>query len=343
MYKEVSIIDVLNINNIPIIDVRSPSEFKAGHIPGALNLPLFTDEERKNVGITYKHQGKKEAMLTGLSMVGPRLRSMVETSYSLAKKKELLVHCWRGGQRSKSVAWLLQNSGLEISLLKEGYKAYRNFIHIFFESNKFKLVVLGGRTGTGKTQIIRELKLNNEQIIDLEKLAHHKGSAFGWIGEEEQETNEQFENNLFQELYRLDKNRIIWFENESKTIGRNYIPDSLWKKMKISPLINIEIGLELRLQNLIDCYNVKNKDALIISFEKIVKRLGHECANNAIELLRNNEFYEAAKIALSYYDKCYDYNLKENISPEIYNLKFEYINFKNIALELIKFKNKQFE
>ena len=325
-----------------MIDVRSPSEFSAGHIPGALNIPLFSDDERAQVGITYKQKGKEPAVLLGLEFVGPRLKSMVEQANEYAKENKLIIHCWRGGQRSQSVAWLFQNAGLNIAVLKNGYKAYRNFIHNFFENQRFHFLVLGGRTGSAKTIILREMKEMNEQVLDLEALAHHKGSAFGWIGEQDQETNEQFENNLFHYLYALNTEIIIWMENESRMIGRNYIPENLWAKMKISPLVNIELNLEDRLKHLVTCYDLNDQEALIHSFEKIVSRLGHEHAKTAIDLVKENKFKEAAQIALKYYDKCYDYNLTETKSPEIHTLLFEGMNIAEIAKELIQLKLKHF-
>ncbi len=339
----ISVQQYLDSSDMPLIDVRSPSEYQSGHIPRAINIPLLSDEDRAKVGISYKHNGKKQAMLVGLSLVGPKLRSIVEKVSAESNSQNLILHCWRGGQRSKNMAWLLQTAGFQISLLENGYKAYRNYIHEYFETTAFRFVVLGGKTGSAKTQILNRLKILGEQIIDLEALARHKGSAFGWIGELDQNTNEQFENNLFEDLYPLNHSKIIWVENESKTIGRNYIPESLWFKFKKAPLINLKIELGQRLDHLIHCYNILDQKALIHSFEKIIKRLGYENCNKAMEYIKSGNYEEAAKIALLYYDKCYEYNLKENKSPEIHNLKFDHLDINKISLELVKFKNEYFE
>jgi tRNA 2-selenouridine synthase len=341
-YKQITVTELISTSNIQIVDVRSPAEFKAGHIPNAINMPLFSDEERAQVGTTYKQKSKQEAILLGLEIVGPRMKQMVEHASGIAKDNKLIVHCWRGGQRSNSVAWLLHNAGLEVAVLNKGYKAYRNYIHDFFEQTAFRFLILGGRTGSAKTSVLREMIKMGEQVLDLEALAHHKGSAFGWIGEQAQETNEQFENNLFHALNDLNAENSIWIENESKTIGRNYIPENLWKKLKSSPLINIELEMNERLNHLVACYDLNDKVALINSFEKIVKRLGHENAKAAMDLVNENKFAEAAQIALTYYDKCYDYNLKENKSPEIHTLHFDRMNIPEIAKELIHFKHEHF-
>lgn len=325
-----------------MVDVRSPVEFKAGHIPNAFNLPLFTDDERTQIGICYKQQGKQKATILGIEFVGPRLKSMVDQAIQLSNDNRLILHCWRGGQRSQSLAWLLEKADLEVTVIKDGYKAFRNLMHEVYDQQKFKFLVLGGRTGSGKTNILQSIQNLNEQVLDLEKLAHHKGSAFGWIGENEQETNEQFENNLFYELYNLNHDKIIWLENESRTIGRNYIPQNLWKKIKAAPLINISLNMEERLNHLITCYDFNNTESLIESFKKIEKRLGHERTKKAIDLVLENKFKEAAQIALFYYDECYDYNLKENMSPEIHSFEYDVLDATSIANHLVQFKKNRY-
>lgn len=325
-----------------IIDVRSPIEFKQGHIPGAYNLPLFNDQERHDIGLVYKKNGPKEAMLLGLQYVGPKLRYFVEEVSQLKKDKSFLVHCWRGGKRSKSMAWLVANAGFEINLLHGGYKAYRQMQMDFYMENTFKIIILGGRTGTAKTQLLHALEKQGEQIIDMEALAHHKGSAFGGIGEPEQETNEQFENNLFSTIAGLDYERWIWIENESRTIGRNYIPELFWKHIKAASLINVERDLLFRINHLMSLYQKEDDRALISSFEKIRKRLGHEAAQNAIDFITDHNYEAAAQIALNYYDKCYDYNLETNGSPKIIKMQFADQANEAVIDALLNYKRKYF-
>jgi tRNA 2-selenouridine synthase len=334
--------EILSQQHLPLLDVRSPIEFNAGHIPHAINLPLFTDEERASVGTLYKEKGSYQAILLGLEFAGKKLKQLVETAVELSAGKPIYIHCWRGGQRSKSVAWLFDNAGLNVSVLSSGYKSYRQYIHEYFARDDFQFLVLSGRTGSAKTIILQKMKEMNEQVLDLESLADHKGSAFGWIGEKEQPTNEQFENNLFTELSAFDLSKPIWIENESRTIGKTFIPEMLWSTIKISPLINIKIPDEDRLQHLLTCYDIRDKKGLIISFEKIVKRLGHEQTQKAIELIDKGNLKDAAEIALRYYDKCYDYNLNENKSPEIHHLNFNKLDVNAIATSLINYKNQHF-
>jgi tRNA 2-selenouridine synthase len=167
---------------IPFVDVRTPSEFSKGHIPGAINIPLFSDEERSVVGTVYKREGEREAVLKGLSFVGPKMTAMLDRGIDLAgNKRQLGVYCWRGGRRSASMAWLFSQGDIKCSLLAGGYKNYRT--HVLDEFGKERnIIIVGGMTGSGKTEILKEIDLMGEQVIDLEGIANHRGSAFGAIG-----------------------------------------------------------------------------------------------------------------------------------------------------------------
>lgn len=324
--------------DLPLLDVRTPAEFADGHIPGAQNIPLFSNEERAEVGTVYKKQGPDAALKLGLEYVGPKMRAIAESASQIAVDGALAVHCWRGGKRSESVAWLLDFSGLEVTILNGGYKAYRNHALDSISNTDFDLIVLGGRTGSAKTAILHELKRLGEQVIDLERLANHKGSAFGWIGEDEQPTTQQFENELFDALRGLDPQRRIWVENESKSIGRVFIPDGFWSKMKSATLVHLEVPLEHRVRHLVSLYaGEEDREALVHSFRKIERRLGGQNLNIAIEAVEVGDYEEAARIALIYYDKTYDYNLENNNSPQINVIDTGEMNIEEIALHLQSF------
>ena len=327
--------------NRVILDVRTPAEFLQGHIPGAVNFPLFTNEERVVVGTLYKQHSPEEAYLKGLEFVGVKMRSFVERAKALAPEKKLGIHCWRGGKRSQSMAWLLRNAGFDVLTLQGGYKAYRNYVLAEFENSDYNIIILGGRTGCAKTTILHELQKLDEQIIDLEGIANHKGSAFGWIGEELQPSTEYFENILLYELQKLDSKKRIWVENESRGIGKIFIPQSFWKKMKAAALINIERPLDIRVQHLVDTYTHESKEDLLVAFQKIKKRLGGQNLKMAEAAVKENHFAAAAKIALHYYDKTYQHNLEKNISPQIFNINYTNKNTKEIAEDLILFCNQK--
>lgn len=317
-----------------VLDVRSPGEYAHGHIPGAVSFPLFSDEERAAVGTAYKQKSKELAMELGLEYVGPKMADFVRRAKKLAPQRQLAVHCWRGGQRSGSMAWLLRQAGFDVVTLEGGYKNYRCAVLDGFLKVKFPLLILGGRTGTGKTKVLWALQSLGEQVLDLERLANHKGSAFGFIGEPPQPKVEQFENDLSQALQKFDLSRRIWVENESRSIGRIYVPDDFWAQMKAAPLLHLEIPQAARIQNLLDDYVLTDKDDLRAAFLKIEKKLGGQHLKSALEALDRDDFASAASIALGYYDKTYQHGLDTNQSPDIQVLKFDHGVPSKIAEEL---------
>ena len=314
-----------------ILDVRAPGEYFQGHIPQALSFPLFSNEERAAVGTLYKQVGKEEAMELGLRFVGPKMESFVKQAKALAPNRRLAVHCWRGGQRSGSMAWLFRQAGFDVVTLEGGYKAYRHLVLDGLAMTDLKLIILGGRTGSGKTKILHALRELGEQIIDLEGLAHHKGSAFGFIGEAPQPTVEQFENELFASVAPMHTSRRVWVENESRSIGRIYIPDSFWSKMKIAPLVIIEIPDEARIEHLLADYVLTDRDELVLAFQKIASKLGGQHLKTALEALQQDDFGAAAHIALTYYDKTYQFGLDSSSSSNVRRLSFEHGNAVEIA------------
>ena len=194
-----------------MLDVRSPGEFARGHIPGAHNLPLFSDEERAAVGTLYKHQGRRAAVRHGLELVGSRLVPLAEQAAALARGANLRVHCWRGGLRSSSTAWLLDTYDLPCTLLDGGYKSFRRWLRQALAQPQ-PVVLLGGHTGSGKTEVLHALRVAGAQVLDLEGLAHHRGSSFGGLGQPRQPTTEQFENDIAMALQAVSPQRVLWVE-----------------------------------------------------------------------------------------------------------------------------------
>jgi tRNA 2-selenouridine synthase len=323
-------------NTRVLLDVRSPGEFAKGHIPGALSFPLFSDEERAEVGTCYKQTGPEAALQLGLQYVGPKMAGFVAQAGALAAHRRIAVHCWRGGNRSQSMAWLLRMAGFDVITLQGGYKSYRNFVLGFFPRPQFQLKVLGGPTGSGKTKILHALQRLGEQILDLEALAHHKGSAFGSIGEAPQPTPEQFENDLQHDLEQLDPTRVVWIENESRSIGRVYVPDSICAQMKISPLLHIQIPEDARIQNLLQDYTHSDQNALRESFLKIDTKLGGLNLKTALEALDAGDYATAARIALWYYDKTYHYGLQQHPPALVAVYSFDHGDPDRIAQTLIE-------
>lgn len=319
-----------------LLDVRAPGEYEQGHIPGAVSFPLFSDSERADVGRTYKQIGQEEALELGLRIVGPKLEGFVKQAKLLAPGRKIALHCWRGGQRSGSMAWLLRQAGFDVVTLEGGYKSYRRHVQQGLEQTPLKLWILGGKTGAGKTKILHALRALGEQVIDLEEIARHKGSAFGFIGEKQQPSVEQFENELFECVLHQDSSRRTWVENESRSIGRVFIPAGFWEKMRTAPLVVVDIPEALRIQNLLLEYAQANPAELESAFRKIASKLGGLSLRTALEALGSGNLAEAARIALVYYDKTYQFGLDSSNSPEIHRLQFERADTEEIANALMQ-------
>lgn len=302
---------VSECSGVPVIDVRSPGEYLHAHIPGAINIPLFTDEQRKEIGILYKQQGKQKAIKRGLDFFGAMMRGHVEALEDHFKQHkinhhQIVVHCWRGGMRSAAMAWLFDLYGYDVKLIVGGYKAFRGWSLQQFHKS-YSINILGGYTGSAKTEVLHEMKNVGASIIDLEGLAGHKGSAFGGIGKPEQPTQEMFENKLALELFSQSKDASspIWLEDESQRIGRINIPHPLWQQLRKSPLYFMEIPFEERLDFISTHYGKHNKEQLIEATERIQKRLGPNETKTTIQYLIEGNTEKAFELLLQYYDKTY--------------------------------------
>jgi tRNA 2-selenouridine synthase len=291
--------------DVPVLDVRSPGEYAQGHFPGAISFPLFSDSERAEVGTLYKQVDPQSAFLKGLEIVGPKMAGFVRDALTLAPGKRVVLYCWRGGKRSGSMAWLLEAAGFEVFVLKGGYKAFRQAL-VAGQWNIPLLQVLGGLTGSGKTEILGILRNKGEMVLDLEAEAKHKGSAFGNIGEPPQPTQEQFENNLFVLLYGLSKlQKRVWVEDESKAIGRLRIPAHLFEVIRDSPHVFLEVPLPQRLDHILAQYGTASVEILEVAIQKLAKRLGGLRLKEALLALNQNNLRQAAVLTLEYYDKAY--------------------------------------
>ena len=329
----------------PLIDVRSPDEYYKGNLPNSINIPLFDNEERSIIGTIYKNYGREKAVIKGLEFLANKIDNMVNNlikaidiyksnnNNSKLEESIIKIYCARGGMRSLSISWLLEKYNLKNITLKGGYKTYRKWTLDSFNKN-WELVVLGGKTGTGKTKLLKLLNENNFQIIDLEGLACHRGSTFGGLGMNKQPSNEQFENLIAEELRRFTKNKKIFIEAESANIGKCKIPHEFFSQMKTAERIEIVRSESNRLEELIKTYSVFKEKELIEAVLRIKKRLGPQRTKKAIESIKNKDWKSVCKSVLEYYDKCYEY---EKIGKN----NFKTINLTNvldnqIALKLIE-------
>lgn len=308
---------VRQAKNAIVIDVRSPKEFEHAHIPGTYSLPLFNDEERAQVGTTYKQKSREAAIKLALPFFGKKMKGFVEQVENWValfekdhpgKKPTLIVHCWRGGMRSGAVSWLLDLYGFKVLQLIGGYKSYRNWVLSQFQQN-YSLNVLGGYTGSGKTETLLALEKIKKNIIDLEGLAHHKGSAFGALGQAVQPSQEMFENKLAAALFAIKDNATsIWVEDESQRIGTVIVPTAFFQQMRNSVCYFLTIPFEERLQFILLHYGNFDKEALSNATLRIQKRLGGLETKNTIAFINEGNMEAAFKILLQYYDKWYKKN-----------------------------------
>ncbi|MFM9983984.1 MAG: tRNA 2-selenouridine(34) synthase MnmH, partial [Flavobacteriales bacterium] len=299
--------DMLRHSRALLVDVRSPKEFSHSHIPGAVNLPLLNDEERHIVGLTYKENGSDKAVEKGFELVGGKFADYIREARSISQKREIVVYCWRGGMRSNIMAWVLELAGLPVSLIEGGYKQFRRTVLEDLTSPR-NWIVVSGKTGTGKTEILHELANLGENVLDLEMLAHHKGSAFGALGQARQPSIEQFENKIAVSLAQL-KEGPIWVEDESRWIGGIKIPDAIYQAMRTSRTLAISRHDDIRKQRILNEYGIFPKEQLAERTSQLQKRLGGDRMQLALEKLDAGDLHGWLDILMPYYDKMYTYGL----------------------------------
>ena len=340
---------VLKLDKTSLFDVRSPSEYNHAHIPGAKLLSIFSDDERKIVGTLYKQESREKAIKIGLEIFGKKTVQLLEYADSILLQntivtKEITIYCWRGGMRSSAMAWLFDLYGYKVNLIIGGYKSYRIWALQQFE-NEYQLNIISGYTGSNKTGIIHELKKQNEPVIDLEKLAEHKGSAFGNLDLVPQPSQEYFENILALELFKLNLShpkKSIWLEDESQRIGQVNIPTSFFKLMRSSPILFITVPFELRLNHIIEGYGKFEKEKLINAIIRIKKKLGGLETKQTINFLLEDDVKSCFSELLKYYDKQYIKGRakRDNIENGITQLFYKTTQAQLNAKDLINYVTK---
>jgi len=307
---DISVVNPTAAKTQLIIDVRSPKEFTFGHIPGAINIPLLDDDERVQVGTMYKTRGRTEAVQLGFELVGSRFAGFAQQARALAEDRQALVYCWRGGMRSEIMTWVFGLAGVRAVRVTGGYKAWRNVCLDLF-SRSWKVNLISGPTGSGKTELLLALTAMNEQIIDFEALACHRGSAFGGLGLGAQPTQAQFENTLAMTLLEMDPEKRVWVEDESRFIGKVKIPDRLFSQVECADEVELKSDIPLRVSRIIREYGGFARADLEEKTLQIRKRMGPEQNAMALALLQENDLTGWATQLLSYYDKAYQHTINQ--------------------------------
>ncbi|MCE5295059.1 MAG: tRNA 2-selenouridine(34) synthase MnmH [Chlamydiales bacterium] len=296
-------------------DVRSPKEFQHAHISGAISLPLFSDVERAVVGTAYKQQGKDIAVRLGIKLIGPKLDSLLTQALEhVGASKSAKVYCWRGEMRSGFVRYFLEFAGIQSVQLKGGYKTYRRLTIATLEKPCLPFLI-GGLTGSGKTEVLQELSKQNAQTIDLEALAHHRGSVYGELAGILQPSSEQFENELACSLLQKNLQSPIWVEDESRLIGHCQIPTHFYEAMKRAPLFVINCPKEARIERIMSIYSTLPKEQLKAMTIKLTKRLGGASTKTALTFIEQGLLQDAVSLLLEYYDKAYEHAILKHKGP----------------------------
>ncbi len=304
-----------------LIDIRSPSEYKSETIPDAINIPIFDDKERELIGTIYKHESIEKAKKIGMEIGSSRLPEIYEKVSELDKQyHNLIFFCARGGFRSSSLVSLFKSIGINAIKLDGGYKGYRKYIneHLPTEVEKIQFVVLYGNTGIGKTALLKSLKNEGMDILDLEGCANHRGSILGSVGLGEQNTQKMFESLVYESL-KNRKTNLVFVEGESKRIGKDVIPNYLYNAMNSGINIKIEASMETRVNNLFREYVHDTDNELIFSLDNLRKYLGDKNIDKYIELINKHEYKQVIEeLIVKYYDPLYEYKNRD-YSKVFYN------------------------
>lgn len=338
--KEIAITTWFKQQNIDpdhfvLVDVRAPLEYKDGHIPGAINIPLFSNEERAIIGTLYKQKGTEQAKWKAMEIVSPKIPQLLQSIKDYAADgKKPLIYCWRGGSRSGAMGTFAELAGLSVCRLTGGYKAYRTWCTEQLQEDLFrgkKPVMLHGMTGVGKTLILDQLASQEHPTLDLEKMANHRGSIFGHFGLGAPHNQKMFESLLLDRLHQLGQADYLILEAESRRVGHATLPEFMMDWRKVGIHFNLKASLSFRINVIMQEYvtpavNMEEfTQEAINSFTQIKKRLSPNDREIAEQMLRDNDFASFIELILvKYYDPFYQFHL-DDYKGELIEISYESI------------------
>lgn len=324
--QKIEITELLqNQEQFVVVDVRSAKEYQEDHIPGAVSMPILSDEERHEVGTLYKQVSKESAKEQGLVYAAPKLLTYYQFARDVVKSgKRICFACFRGGMRSHSVATVVTMMNIPAYVLEGGYKAYRQEVNRFFEAPMpFTLLVLHGYTGVGKSLALEALERQGEPIVHLERLAKNSGSVYGNVFYDDRIiTQKNFESALYAEIQanlRQGKN-YAWVESEGKRVGKAVLPSQFYQATANGVHIRLETSIQQRIQNLYHDYSDGGRmDVLISATDRLRKRLGHERCDKILKAIHQNRMEEAIEdLLVHYYDPLYEHSMDWPYTSTIY-------------------------
>ncbi|MFL0248242.1 tRNA 2-selenouridine(34) synthase MnmH [Candidatus Clostridium stratigraminis] len=341
MFKSINYCDLKG--NFALIDVRSPMEYKEATIPGAINIPIFDNEERKEIGYVYVNENVERAKYLGVQAVSKKLPKIYNEVSKLDKEYDkLILFCARGGMRSSSLCGLLTTLGLNTYKLSGGYKAYRGYINEMLpkENEKVKYIVLHGKTGVGKTRLLYNLKRNGMDVLDLEEAANHRGSLLGSVGLKGERSQKHFESLVFNSLIQR-KSNFIFVEGESKRIGNIIIPEFIYSNMEAGIHLLVDADIEYRCELILEEYTKKenSKEDILKSLDLLSKYISNKNISKYKDFILNDRYYEVAKeLMLKYYDPMY----QSSIEKYNYELQLNIWDLEMCTEKIIKWAKENF-
>jgi tRNA 2-selenouridine synthase len=304
-----------------LIDVRSPAEFAEDHLPGAVNWPVLDDEQRRVVGTLYVQVSPLSARKLGATLVARNIATHLERwVQDKPREWQPLVYCWRGGQRSGSLAWFLEQIGFRTAKLEGGYKAYRAVVREQLERlpATLLLTVLAGRTGSGKTRLLAELGRQGAQVLDLEGLACHRGSVLGGLPDTPQPSQKAFDSALWHALTRLDPQRPVFVESESKKVGALQLPEALVQRMRAgSRCLRVQMPDDARVQLLLQEYGffAQQPERFCALLDALVDLQGKERVQRWQAMALTGQWAEVFdELMREHYDPLYERSMKRHFA-----------------------------